>query len=843
MVTLRPDSEMSGSTKQALLFYLHKYLDFLQQAGHHVFFDLPEFHDGRQKATVDYSIPKHPVDLEVLCAGVSVHGINVQEINSFLHSQWMTAASLGRPQDLLTICLAEINSSWLLGSSVDTNFHVRFGPPKITALCQCEVIVYFDIEDIAFFSESDASNAEPNVYHNWQLAFVVDVIHEEGTNSCLKLDFATARFSLYHSSFEKCDALASSYFRKMVSFFSERYFAILTQYSMHIAYSIDVGFGSIAVRERPSSTSSESSVSWSDAGEVKEFRTHSNVALWTERTEKLHLGGFDQITSISEQSINTFFTSLRRKATDGTEASLARWSLDRFNATFSALKVRLMSNGKAVIWVNISEGDMAVAKESRQKDFWTWIGWEKPSTEKSTEMYEFSDLAIAFEVDMKMVEHAALDVSDVWHKMFKSSGLWTHNQTDAQEPVFKHLILQFQTATYVPDLSSFQSLGEGRAALNRLQTITHYMQDYLASLANSGYHIIHSVPISGSQSTSPTNSWCTEVSFQTISKTEITLRACRYKHKASEAPVILILGMSDNRPMPQTRLQWSSAWNFFSKGESPVGVASLSREAFLEARILPLFALINADTTIVPKFAGVIDGKWEFDLTTWAQHVHRKGKECKWKSLSDRSADFLQYEWQHRDGWNHKYEGTSGDQEDAEYSLSCDTRNELRISTGFNRTGLEIQLKGESVIKVSGRGEQGSWRPFFSDVVSEGECSIEIREIHARHLSQTIDLSKVAHRLKAIFEGAWSYSSSGHHSHLLANSAFARDGSFVTQIGMFGTKQVVYAPQTPSSHGPRKSGKGNLSPSGFNIYKQVRVVAERHRPSHAKAPTACQQCT
>ncbi len=148
----------------------------------------------------------------------------------------------------------------------------------------------------------------------------------------------------------------------MVSFFSERYFAILTQYSMHITYSIDVGFGSISVRERPSSTSSESSVSWSDAGEVKEFRTHTNVALWTERTEKLHLGGFDQITSISEKSINTFFTLLRRNATDGIEASLARWSLDRFNATFSSLKIRLLSNGKAILWINISEGDMAVAK-------------------------------------------------------------------------------------------------------------------------------------------------------------------------------------------------------------------------------------------------------------------------------------------------------------------------------------------------------------------------------------------------------------------------------------------------------------------------------------------------
>ncbi len=70
-------------------------------------------------------------------------------------------------------------------------------------------------------------------------------------------------------------------------------------------------------------------------------------------------------------------------------------------------------------------------------------------------MYEFTDLTIAFEVDLKIVEHAALDVSDTWHKMFKSSGLWTHNQTDTQDPVFKHLIFQFQSEFHIPFLSEY----------------------------------------------------------------------------------------------------------------------------------------------------------------------------------------------------------------------------------------------------------------------------------------------------------------------------------------------------------------------------------------------------
>lgn len=156
LVSLRPDTGLTGAAKTALLFYMHKYLEFLQSAGYHNLFDLPDF-EGKFKAKIDYALQERPADLEVLSAGVSVQGTNLQEVNAFLNRQWLNAASSERPEDPLSLCLVELNSAWLTNAGTESNFHIRFGPPKITALCQDELILCFDIEDIAFFKDGAVS--------------------------------------------------------------------------------------------------------------------------------------------------------------------------------------------------------------------------------------------------------------------------------------------------------------------------------------------------------------------------------------------------------------------------------------------------------------------------------------------------------------------------------------------------------------------------------------------------------------------------------------------------------------------------------------------------------------
>ena len=151
---LGPDTSLNGQTKAALSFYMHKYLEFLQNAGLHTLYDLPDF-ESKLKVKIDHSLHYRYIDLEVLCAGVSIYGTNIQELGGVLHRKWLNSASAGRPEDPLSICLAELNSAWLDNAEVEKQFHARFGPPKITALCQNEVILTFEVEDIAFFADVD----------------------------------------------------------------------------------------------------------------------------------------------------------------------------------------------------------------------------------------------------------------------------------------------------------------------------------------------------------------------------------------------------------------------------------------------------------------------------------------------------------------------------------------------------------------------------------------------------------------------------------------------------------------------------------------------------------------
>lgn len=225
-------------------------------------------------------------------------------------------------------------------------------------------------------------------------------------------------------------------------------------------------------------------------------------------------------------------------------------------------------------------------------------------------------------------------------------------------------------ARYVAEISSIHGIGEGRAALSRLQTIVHYLKEYLVLLADGGFHIIHSVPVY--KEAGSTGFGLTDVSCQIISTQETTIRNCAQKHKAIDAPTIVVLGVCNSRALPSTQLNGSSSWVIRSRGEKTMGMACLSREAFLEGRLLHALSKVNGVTTIVPKFAGVIDAEWHCELIAWNEHDYRKGKECRWKRMSESAAGYVEYEWQHRDDWNHEHEGTYGEEKSGEYRLSCE---------------------------------------------------------------------------------------------------------------------------------------------------------------------------
>lgn len=145
--------EIEGG-REALAFYFTQYFKLLKSAGNHVLFSLPDFDDDRRRVLIDFS-----ADAQALVDVDEIYGVSVEKINTFLSSSWLKSAMLaggknGPSADRAAISLAEYRSTWVLGDS-NVHFHVKLGAPRIRALCQQEVILYFTVDEVLFYESAD----------------------------------------------------------------------------------------------------------------------------------------------------------------------------------------------------------------------------------------------------------------------------------------------------------------------------------------------------------------------------------------------------------------------------------------------------------------------------------------------------------------------------------------------------------------------------------------------------------------------------------------------------------------------------------------------------------------
>jgi hypothetical protein len=86
---------------------------------------------------------------------------------------------------------------------------------------------------------------------------------------------------------------------------------------------------------------------------------------WRDVTTKTDMFEFDQIIAVSQESIDEYFRVLLR-----TYKNLETWSYNTFfNATFGGITVRLLSNERAIIWVDVKQG--------RFKTLRDWVPWSE----------------------------------------------------------------------------------------------------------------------------------------------------------------------------------------------------------------------------------------------------------------------------------------------------------------------------------------------------------------------------------------------------------------------------------------------------------------------------------
>lgn len=298
--------------KQCLETYLQHYLRFLKLAGHHVLFSLPDFNAESQSMLIDFSLAA-----ETLPELHEIQGVAIEEINRFLSTSWLKAAMLasaqnGETHDRPAIALAEYRSTWVLHEE-EVHFHLMFGPPKVAALCNEEVLVYFKVDEASFYEGVDFDKEPFEKFRDWEVAVLFNIIREtedEGKVIQLKIDTQRNRFMQQFSTFAGRDKKLEDHEHcvdYVVDFITGEYLNVLENAGSHVIYHHDVRWPKLAAgfEENLAEEAELVDAEWTRNEVTEDGRSMSKVALWRELTQNSDMCGFDVVTALSQAAINS----------------------------------------------------------------------------------------------------------------------------------------------------------------------------------------------------------------------------------------------------------------------------------------------------------------------------------------------------------------------------------------------------------------------------------------------------------------------------------------------------------------------------------------------------------
>ncbi|EKM54028.1 uncharacterized protein PHACADRAFT_257609 [Phanerochaete carnosa HHB-10118-sp] len=853
--------------RQSLEIYLRTYLQFLQAAGHHVLFSLPDFNIENPNVLIDFSQAAR-----VLLNISEVQGISIEQINRFLSTSWLKAAMLagaqnGLPVDRPAISLAEYRSTWVLRDE-NIHFHLKFGAPQVAALCNDEILLYFLVDEALFYDGEDFQVAPIKNFYDWKVAVLFNVIREsedEGKVIRCKIDVQSSRYMQQFSVFEGCvesDEDDLHCMNHVISFITGEYLNVLENAQYHIIYHFDARWPKIgSIFDEQQTDEVEIDAEWSRNEVTEDGRTASKTAIWRDITQKSDMYGFDQITALSQAAINMYYRSIWTQVQASASTSVAetlvfQWKFeDYFEAEFKPPTVRLREDGRAIVFLHIKRGFL--------KPLRNWAPY--PDGDK----FEFEDWRIAFEADLKMCDHSALtEIGPEWQTAFKKSRVY--EQYGTSEIVdFKHIYLDFQNVTFLHESSRFDGLftAQNKRSIDKVQAAVVYLRDYyLKQLVSAGHHVLYTIPVL-SRPSAELYQCLTSVVFHIYSKKISSEYNWNEQSRASE-PIIIILGMCGGRPMPASVLQYSTEWVVRAGRFSSYGTAAISGGLFLRERLLRRLSEINTRTTVIPRFSGIERDTWKLKLSCWSDHPERQNENCVFTLDPGSRADgSLRYFWQHHDKYNYEHRGGNYIMT-GQYSVACITQNYLEIPTTFKHGTMEIKLGGTVSIEVF-VNTSSAWRSSstavwqasiavhseanglkvssvrsqtqFTRPNTEGETytslALDPEALLRSVIPSSIDLTEAMEELK-IFEQAWYSCYPGMGAYNLVQPVFNSKGDllFELQARTATAATTVGAPSSsPTSKFKPKHDNRNRAPARPGL--QPTYSSRDGSSSHSRQPS------
>ncbi|GBE84631.1 hypothetical protein SCP_0606100 [Sparassis crispa] len=677
LVSATADVAIDGSILES---HLARYLRFLQDAGSNIFPSLPEFDARKPNLTIDFSLFGSAF---FRLGRHKIGNVSVKEINNYLASTWFKASTLDAERnidsDWRATSLADLNSVRALPAISNVHFQLSFDPPRLNLICSREAVVTFRLSDVKFFDTPSLEGPPKRQYGACDIVVLFDIYHEiEGHIVRCKLDINSARIvndACKLPYVDDGDETAIEYWTGLLKFFVPGYVEILKSANYHVVYYDDERVHASAAGEGrsplPSSPATQVSFAW------KQALTDTD------------LHGFDQVIVVSQSSANAHLYDLySRSLKDPDLEWLSDWGTDDFHARVQPMTCCLLSNNKAIVWVDLAVGNLKMPDQE----------------------YEFEDLRLAFELTLKMFTHDNLFLSRNGLRIFENSLAYKDHCLDGAYE-FRHICLDFTSCKFLHEYSRFESVFEhcdrntidvARAIINNIQ------KQYFSVFTTEGLGVIHTLPIwAGDALQDRPAHVLTDVAFYVHSESTVDRQNWM---EVSEflAPVIVVLGMCNFRRLPFRYLDLPPSWHALANEQGSHGILAIDRTVFLEDWLLKSLAYVNRATTLIPEFSRPKDGSWEPEMIPWATHCFKKDHPCRWQLRSEQDG-FLRFAWKNLDGWNYGHESGPTDSMNGSYAISCGTRNYLEIPSLGPQKELNIKIRGEIELRLSCNSSRTHW--------------------------------------------------------------------------------------------------------------------------------------
>ncbi|KAI0826877.1 hypothetical protein BC628DRAFT_226366 [Trametes gibbosa] len=829
------DPEPTGG-RDVFLRYLTQYLELIHSAGNHVLFSLPQFDQRATQAELNYSLIGDSIEYYDWLE--NINGVTFEQMNAYMSSVWLKSAMLAQEQvpssttDWRPRCLAEFSRS-----EGKYPFRMQLGAPTVKILCEREVVIWFDIDELHFFAEANFEAGPVKAFKGWKVAVVVNIVYSKDTAGhaiTIVFDMSNARYHDALSDYpglDENDEVMLDYYDLIVSFFSEEYLQILYNAHYHIIYSHDTRWEKFRKMSFDSQEASDGSW-WSlELGDSSGISSRETI-------QRTKMFGFDQVTAISQGSLNSQFSSTSHTA-------FHTWTYDSyFSATYKPFSLQLLSNNRALVWVHLANGNLKPLKE--------WV------PDDGSEAQEFRDWRVAFEVEIKMCSQAELEGAG---STTYASSAYCREHGNFVDRELRHIYLDLAHAEYVHDYSNFGDMrnleGNSRSLLLKLQAVVYYLTEYyFPFLCRDGLNVITSIPIwklDFVANRSLPSYALTNVTFHIYSKVEVTRHNWTQVTPGQE-PIIVVLGTTGSRPLPSAQLEFSTGWIVHANRGFSHGTIGIAKRVFIEERLLSLLANVNALTTMIPVLIDPSQGFRGLTLKKWAEHDQRKDRPSKWELQPSEGEGCLKYLWEHCEEWRYQLRGNSNMMSSTQ-GISCAprcqtvivhlrlcadtligiTRNYVELPTAVKQGALHIKISGKVELSLSlqvGRAETqtasssvswstnvtvqtigsgikvntlGSHDPVFTKG-SLSENNSRFRnpmDMLRESFPEKVDLDELVQEIRA-FEGSWQYCYPLANPYSLASPVFNDDGDLLFELRRFGTSAI-------------RVGAGATSPTGARI--------------------------